>query len=213
MYARIGRQDSAEAMAGRIRDLGGKVTPVDSSTKSTVSRPPSDYDRLSLTRDVVERAVAFGRTAEVETTEFGSVDFGVNRFDLAQKDCHVRLVTPFLHVARTARYHERKSEALPQDELRRAAERPLEIHVTLNVAPEQLDEEVSTHLVGPRRSVDLSGEKMEASSCDDGAGRCVRTIAYRVYAHQLGDTRAFDIVLRSPSLGTETVHVDLANLW
>lgn len=229
-YARLGRTRSVAAMERRIRALTGRA-PAPMETATAASRrprgeataagteqtaearlPTTAYDRLAPPLAIVRKAIDYGRTATAGTTEFGSVDFGLNRVAIDEA-AYVRLLTPFVNVATVARQKGRKGGTLPDQEVDRARRRPLEIHLMLDVAPAAVEESISAHLRAAGTPLDLSNQRMEASFCDDSSGRCQRAIAYRVLPRQLGRARSFQLVFASPSLGRETVDVDLNQMW
>jgi len=227
-YESIGRHASAKSMEKRIARLAdgqrettstpkpemGKYKPVtDSGGKEATLPHGMQYNRLSIPPDVVKKAITFGKTADYRIAEFGSVDFGLNNFDLKKENCRIRLVTPFLRVAGMSKYYSGKKQPFVQEDVDKTLLHPLEIKLILDVAKADVKEDFTVILKGNGLTVDLSGNKMEASYCDDKTGRCARAIAYPVFEEKIKKLKRLDIVIESKSFGKEIVSVDMKQIW
>jgi len=227
-FESINRHASAKSMEKRIARLAdgqrettstpklemGRHEPIaDSESKEATLPHGVEYNRLSIPPDVVKKAIAFGKTADYRIAEFGSVDFGLNNFDLRKKNCSIRLVTPFLRVAAMSKYYSSKRQPFVQEEVDKTLLHPLEIKLILDVAKADVKEEVTMILKGNGLTVDLSGNQMEASYCDDKTGRCARAISYPVFEEKIKKLKRLDIVIESKSIGKEILSVDMNKIW
>jgi len=227
-YESIGRHASAKSMEQRIARLadGQRETPstpkqeegrhepvADSESRDATLPHGMEYTRLSIPPDVVKKAIRFGKTADYRIAEFGSVDFGLNNFGLKKAKGTIRLMTPFLRLAAMSQYYSRKKQPFVQEEVDRTLLHPLEIKLILDVAKADVKEDISMILTGNGVTVDLSGNKMEASYCDDKTGRCARAISYPVFEEKIKELKRLDIVIESKSIGKETLSVDMKRIW
>ena len=227
-YESISRHASARSMEKRIARLEdgqrettsipkpkmGRYEPVsDSESKEAMLPHGMKYNRLSISPDVVKKAITFGKTADYRIAEFGSVDFGLNNFDLKKEKCSIRLVTPFLRMAGMSKYYSDKKQTFVQEEVDKTLLHPLEIKLILDVAKADVKEQFTMILKGNGLTVDLSGNLMEASYCDDKTGRCVRAISYPVFEDKIKKLKRLDIVIESKSIGKEILSVDMKKIW
>ncbi len=218
IYQTLGKTASADKMTERIRALQGKteepavVPNAPEPSPASVALPTTNYDRFSLPPDIVTHAVAYGERARYRNDEFGSPDFGINRFSLGQETGYVTVKTPFLQVALRANSCARKKIPCSPEEVERALKSPVEIKVILLPSPEQVNEDVACMLEAGDLKMDLSNNKMEASYCDETAGECVRAIAYAVPTNRMAEINAFTLVLQSAFLGEKRVEISVSEL-
>jgi hypothetical protein len=227
-YETIGRHSSAKSMEDRIASLADgrrKTTsspepemeshkPIADNERKKATLPHDmDYNRLAIPPDIVNKAIIYGKTADYRIAEFGSVDFGLNNFDLKKDKCSIRLITPFLRIAGMSRYYSSKKQPFVQEEVENTLLHPLEIKLILDVAKADVKEEVTMILKGNGLTVDLSGNQMEASHCDDNTGRCVRAISYPVFEEKTKKLKRMDIEIESKSIGREIIQVDMKKIW
>jgi len=227
-YESISRHASAKSMEKRIARLVdgqrettstpkpemGRYGPIaDSESKEAMLPHGMEYNRLSIPPDVVKKAITFGEIADYRIAEFGSVDFGLNNFDLKKEKCSIRLVTPFLRMAGMSKYYSDKKQTFVQEEIDKTLLHPLEIKLILDVAKADVKEQFTMILKGNGLIVDLSGNLMEASYCDDKTGRCVRAISYPVFEEKIKKLKRLDIVIESKSMGKEILNVDMKKIW
>lgn len=228
IFESINRHASAKSMEKRIARLAdgqrettstpkreiGRHEPIAHSESKEATLPYGvEYNRLSIPPNIVKKAIAFGKTADYRIAEFGSVDFGLNNFDLRKENCSIRLVTPFLRVAAMSKYYFSKRQPFVQEEVDKTLLHPLEIKLILDVAKADVKDEFTMILKGNGLTVDLSSNHMEGSYCDDKTGRCARAISYPVFEEKIKKLKRLDIVIESKSFGKEMFSVDMNKIW
>jgi len=225
IYEALGNTKAAQKMTHRISALKDiKRAHSDTSEKpdeKPLQAPPSkadalptgDYNRFTLPPDIIKHAVEFGKHAEYELDEFGSLDFGINKFSLGKKTGYVKIITPFVQLASMSKYYAKKNEVYSPEEIGQTLKRPFEVKVVLFLSGQTVDEEVTCLIKAKGLSLDLSDNKMSAHFCDKDKDECVKAVSYAVFNEKLKHAKHFTLILQTPSIGEHQVNVDAQKIW
>ena len=176
------------------------------------SAPGAEDSFFEPSRNRIEAAVRYGRTADYKLNEFGGYDLGLNKFSLGDKTGYIDLLTPFARIAGSSLKMKDSGKSLSLEEAQKQGRGPVELRVFLYVRKEDLEDPIECLVETGTDSIDISGMVMEFSMCDDKTGDCVRSLSYLLPAEELKGEQEFRIMLRGERLGEKRVKIQAARI-